>query len=442
MKGICMDKSNIAIVFSPGSSGLSILQILHANHIPCIAMDCRRAMGTRRIGTYSRCADYVQCPDPLDSEKAFIEFIYEFCKKQAAKPVLFPTLDHWAACLARYKSLLEEVALPCVGDLQAVDLFIDKKRFYQHYAPPSGSENAQSIRVPATWSWEEISKLNELPFPIAAKPTSKLSLLSADHSGLPAGISLANEKLRLSVLENNSSLKEFLTINRQYAQGLLFQEYIPGMADCMYSVGIYANSRAEILGLFTGKKIRGYPALYGDCTVGINHAVPQEVLSMVKSIVSETGYSGIAEFEFKRNADTGEFVLIEINPRPWSWIGITGACPDNLPLIAYEDLTGENLSFKSLSGVPHPAQENKQTNGQVLYVKVLQDCVNCLLLYARDYPPWKMNLGQWLKNIKAEKVVYSEFNEGDWPVAIMETVKVFLTNPAKALVKRFLKAFY
>jgi D-aspartate ligase len=426
-----MDNANIAIVFSPGSSGLGIIQILHANGVPCIAMDCKRLWGTRRIGTYSRYADYVQCPDPLDSERLFIEFVYDFCRKQTAKPVLFPTLDHWAVCLARHKDLLQEVSLPCAGNPEAVELFVDKERFYERYAPAAGPQSRQSVRVPATWSWEDISSLKDIPFPIAAKPKSKLSLSDPESGGLLRNISIPGEKLRLNVLENHSSLKDFLIANRQYSQGLLFQEYIPGMADSMYSVGIYANSRAEILGVFTGKKIRGYPALYGDCTVGINHAVPESALDMVKTIVSETGYSGIAEFEFKENADTGEFVLIEVNPRPWSWIGITGACPDNLPLIAYRDLCGG----------PVPTQEKKQANGQVLYVKVLQDCLNCLLLYARDYPPWRKSPGQWLKSIKAEKVVYCEFNEADWPVAGMQLVHVLIIDPLKALVKSILKVF-
>ena len=428
-----MDKPNSAIIFSPGSSGLSIIQILHANNIPCVAMDCRRPVGTRRIGTYSRYADYIKCPDPMENEQAFIDFVYAFCKKQPAKPVLFPTLDHWAICLARHKHLLEEVALPCVGNVEAVELFVDKERFYRNYASHRNKENdtqTQGIKIPATWTREDFRKLPDVPFPIAAKPRTKLSL--SNTSGYLRNISIAHEKLRLSVLEDYSSLKKFLNDNSQYTDGLIFQEYIPGMADCMYSVGIYADSQSKILGVFAGKKIRGYPALFGDCTVGINHNVPQNVLNMVESIVSETGYSGIAEFEFKKKADTGEFALIEINPRPWSWIGITAISPDNLPLIAYMELCGKEI----------PAQEKKQTNGQALYVKTLEDFVNCLVLYSGDYPPWRQSPGQWLRSLKAEQVIYAEFNEADWPVAIVQILSTLALNPAKAIAKRLLKAFF
>lgn len=427
-----MESSNTAIIFSPGSSGLSIIQILHANRIPCIAMDCKRPVGTRRIGTYSRYADYIECPDPLKHEQEFIEFIYDFCKKQTGKPVLFPTLDHWAICIARHKRLLEEVSLPCVGNVDAVELFVDKERFYKNYASrriPAKQKSIQSITIPATWTKEDLCTLSDIPFPIAAKPRTKLSL--SNSNGYLRNISVAHEKLRLSILEDSSSLKKFLHENSQYADGLIFQEYIPGMSDCMYSVGMYADRQSKILGIFTGKKIRGYPALFGDCTVGINHAVPQNVLDMVTSIVKETGYSGIAEFEFKKDAATGEFALIEVNPRPWSWIGITAISPDNLPLIAYMDLCGKKI----------PAQEKKQPNGQTLYVKILQDCVNCLFLYSRDYPPWRKSPGQWLNSLKAERVIYAEFNATDWPVAIIEILKILIINPIKDLVKKILKAF-
>lgn len=428
-----MENSNTAIIFSPGSSGLSMIQILHANHIPCIAMDCRRPIGTRRIGTYSRYADYMECPDPLDHEQEFIGFVYDFCKRQSMKPVLFPTLDHWAISLARHKHLLEEVALPCVGNIETVELFVDKEHFYKNYASlkrPTGQKCVQNIKIPKTWAWEDFCALSDIPFPIAAKPRTKLSL--SDNSGYLRNISIAHEKLRLSILEDDLSVKKFLNDNRQYADGLIFQEYIRGMTDCMYSVGIYADSQSNIPGVFAGKKIRGYPALFGDCTVGINHAVPQNVLDMVTSIVKETGYSGIAEFEFKKDAATGEFALIEINPRPWSWIGITAICPDNIPLIAYMDLCGKEV----------PVKEKKQTNGQALYVKVLQDFVNCLFLYSRNYPPWKQSPRQWLKSLKAEQVIYAEFNEADWPVASVQILKTLITNPLKALAKRILKAFY
>ena len=49
-------------------------------------------------------------------------------------------------------------------------------------------------------------------------------------------------------------------------------------------------------------------------------------LTLHIGIVKDLNYSGIAEFEYKKDLSTGRYRLIEVNPRSWSWIGITPAC--------------------------------------------------------------------------------------------------------------------
>ncbi|WP_269848919.1 hypothetical protein [Methanosarcina horonobensis] len=68
----------------------------------------------------------------------------------------------------------------------------------------------------------------------------------------------------------------------------------------MYTVGIYSNRHSEILGLFTGHKVRGYPAESGDCIIGECVKVPEYIIENTKRIVKELKYSGIAEFEYKK----------------------------------------------------------------------------------------------------------------------------------------------
>jgi D-aspartate ligase len=122
-------------------------------------------------------------------------------------------------------------------------------------------------------------------------------------------------------------------------------------------------------------------------------------------MVHDLGYSGIAEFEFKKDPLTGEFRLIEINPRSWSWIGITPACDVSLPWIAYADLTGvDSVEYT----------ESTVGNGEVVYLKLLADLRNCLHSYRKiGYPEYHMGLWAWLKEMSGKKRVYAEFSWDD-----------------------------
>jgi predicted ATP-grasp superfamily ATP-dependent carboligase len=382
-----------AIVFNCQYNGLSIIQELGQHGIQCVAMDNQRS-----IGTYSKYAKYIKCPDPLCSEEIFIRFLYDYCSKQNDKPVLFPTNDHWAVALAKHKETLSEVSIPCVADWETIDILIHKNKFYK-----TGQE--RGYLTPQTWNKESLKEISDSNFPLVAKPIFRRISSNTRINKLISNM----DRLRLTVLNTKDELNAFLNREYNFLEHLVFQEYIKGMSDSMYTVGIYASRNAEILGVFTGHKVRGYPAGNGDCVVGEQAPVPDYVIENTKRIVKDLHYTGIAEFEYKRNEMTGQYKLIEVNPRSWSWIGITPACGVSLPFIAYSDLSG--IPFKSL--------EVSKGMGTVKFVMVLQDLQNSLFKYKHDYPKWTKTFAEWINDIRADTTIYAEFNAGDWLVPLI-----------------------
>ena len=139
----------------------------------------------------------------------------------------------------------------------------------------------------------------------------------------------------------------------------------------------------------------------GNCVVGQAEELPPELKQMVRRMCKELGYHGIAEFEFKRDALTGEFKLIEVNPRSWSWVGITPVCGVSLPWLAYADLTGVE---------PVPYTESTVSSGSVKWVRLLDDLLNCLYFNQREgYPEWHMTPRRWWQTLNAERLVVAEF---------------------------------
>lgn len=384
-----------SFVFNCHYNGLSIIQELGRHGVPVYALD-----SVRSVGTASRYARYWPCPDPLCDEEAFIRFLIEKGGEFDQKPVLFPTNDHWATAIARHKSELEQWYLPCVADGPVVDLLIGKDRFYRWAME-------RNYPVPRLYSADEVLQGDGNIFPLIAKPIARRSPnLCVDHHDIDVFL----DTHRMTVIHNIPEFNQFITRYADYLDYFLFQEYVPGMADCMYTVGIYANRQHEVLGLFSGRKVRGFPPDIGDCVVGQAEKVPEEITACVKDMVRDLGYSGIAEFEFKKDPSTGKFRLIEINPRSWSWIGITPACGVSLPWIAYADLTGIE---------PVGYIESTVKNGEVVYLKIIEDLQNCLHSYRKiGYPEYHQSLPAWLKEMRGKKKVFAEFSWDDPSVAL------------------------
>ncbi|MEO9177181.1 MAG: hypothetical protein ABI317_16830, partial [Gaiellales bacterium] len=66
-------------------------------------------------------------------------------------------------------------------------------------------------------------------------------------------------------------------------------------------------------------------------------------------------YRGIAQTEFRQDADDGELRLMEVNPRLWQWHGLARACGVDLPRIAYEDVLGRP---------PAPVRSSRDDDGR------------------------------------------------------------------------------
>lgn len=378
-----------AFVFNCHYNGLSIIQELGRRGVRVYALD-----DVRSVGTFSRYARYVKCPNPLTHEQPFIELLLELGPRFAEKPVLFPTHDHWASAVSKHRERLSEFYRPCAAGWDCTRLLIEKSRFYA-WAEQRG------YPVPRTWAWDQAAQIPPEAFPLAVKPEYR----RISGSDPAAGRRLrALDRLRLTRLDSPAELRAFANSQAALLPHMIVQEYVAGLSDSMYTVGVYASADHRVCGLFTGRKLRGFPPDVGDCTAGQAEALPAELVEMVRRLAEEIGLEGIAEFEFKRDARTGQFRLIEVNPRSWSWVGITPACGVSLPWLAYQDLRGE----------PVTDSESQAATGSVKWAKTLDDLLNCLYFNQRaGFPEWSLSLAEWRASLKAGRRVWAEFAADD-----------------------------
>ena len=113
---------------------------------------------------------------------------------------------------------------------------------------------------------------------------------------------------------------------------VLVQEFVPGGDDQLYTCGAFRGGDQRLA--FTGRKLKQHPPTLGISRLSEAVEVP-EIVAGSLSLLEELGYEGVAQVEYKRDARDGAYRLMEVNARPWTWIGLATACGVNLPLAAH-----------------------------------------------------------------------------------------------------------
>lgn len=393
-----------AFVFDCGYNGLSVIQSLGRRGVEVFALDVRRSIGTR-----SRYAKFACCPDPLTNEQSFVQYLIDVGSQFSNKPLLFPTNDQWLLAVSRHKAILDEYFHCCAPDADAAELLLDKLAFGIWAAE-------QGIPVPRTWPAVDRVAVPLSSYPVVVKP-----LIRRKSGNDAKGVERANnaDSFRLRTCNTPIELNSALDDANRISVDCCIQEKVDGDSSSMYTIGIFAHEGIP-KGLFTGHKVRGFPPAFGDCIVGETWSAPATVTNYCKQIIETLRYSGIAEFEFMLDRCTGEYKLIEVNPRTWSWIGITPASGVDLPWLAYKHLVLRENVVYSASGME---------DGAVRYTKILQDFQNCLFWYKKEgWFHWHFGLRRWLRDYSGKKTVTAEFAMDDpWVslAAIWHALKIF-----------------
>ena len=183
---------------------------------------------------------------------------------------------------------------------------------------------------------------------------------------------------------------------------VLVQEFVPGADDQLYTCGVFRGAGQTLV--FTGRKLKQHPPVLGISRLSEAVEVPELVAGSVR-LLDELGYQGVAQVEYKRDGRDGVYRLMEVNVRPWTWIGLAEACGVNLPLAAHEwALAGGEGSDRSRESAGAPALA--QSGGR--WIWLLPEAVYTLRDLGRGQRP---DLRQW-RGLRAEAF----FSRDDpWP---------------------------
>ena len=135
----------------------------------------------------------------------------------------------------------------------------------------------------------------------------------------------------------------------------IVQEMVEGGDDHLLITACYMDRSSRCLGAFYAQKLVQIPEGFGTGCI-VRSVDRPELLEPTIRLLQSIGFSGVAEVEYKWDSATGEYKLIEVNPRPWDQHRLGKACGVDLIYMAYCDHAGlamppaTKASFRATSG--------------------------------------------------------------------------------------------
>ena len=171
--------------------------------------------------------------------------------------------------------------------------------------------------------------LNEDDFPSLHKLADEARFPVIVKLGVEAG--LPPEK-RYDIVNSHRELSVSIRRLRRYTPKPLIQEVVNGPG-----VGFEAlyDYDSRLVASFCHKRLREYPLSGGPSTFCESCHIPR-VEELGRRILDHLKWIGLAMVEFKLDQETGEPVLLEINPRPWGSMALPIRAGVEFPWLAYQ----------------------------------------------------------------------------------------------------------
>ncbi|MFC5277772.1 carboxylate--amine ligase [Halorubrum rubrum] len=328
-----------ALVSNAHVTGLGVARALDAHDVPVIALDRAAGDGTEPV-THDGLAPPSEAVDfagavtyPLDDLDGFREDVEAIVDAAGTEAVAFGCMDEWA--LAYAEADPAGVRLPYSG-IDTIDDVLNKSRLYAtceelgipypetHRLGGGSDGDAGDTGGIDEDALEEAA--DALGFPLVVKPARKREFEEAFGTNV---LTVADreefEEVVASAAAEGVEVMAQKRVDVATGRDHSLASYVPpsGVDDALAVVG---NAAVR------------YPLQFGTSCL-VETADEPVIEERALAVLDDAGYHGISEAEFVYDADREEFLLLDVNTRPWKWISLPVAAGANLPMAAYAAVT-------------------------------------------------------------------------------------------------------
>lgn len=300
--------STVAVVRSLGSVGVDTVVVSEADDTPA------------RYSAY--CDEFVSVPDPDEDLLAYKDALLDLASDEDVRTIV-PVREEDAYVLAKYRDEFERYVTLVCPPLSSLRQVHDRIQL---------AEAAESAGVPIPetrllddvddWSPELIVK-------------SRYNLLTSSYVD-----SLApDEVATVSRIEHTTpgEAPDGAMLIEEMGHEPIVQEYVRPEDEYMVAA-LYEDG--EPVASFQHRQVRGTSYL-GSGGVYRESVSDSELDEVARTLLEHLEWHGLACLEYIRDAETGEFKLVEINPRMWQSLASTVRMGADFPLYYWLAATGE-----------------------------------------------------------------------------------------------------
>jgi predicted ATP-grasp superfamily ATP-dependent carboligase len=241
-------------------------------------------------------------------------------RENGAMPVLLYGSDDALDLIYPNRDRLGRVFRMLLNDAGVAEALLEKDRF-QSFA------EARGLPVPRSLPWDELAAFEGS---VVVKPSAKADWHA---SSLKKSI-FGYAKALVFETGAEAAAHKGVTLHRDE---LTCQEYVPGDDTCIWSYHAVADETGAVLDSFIGRKIRTHPPRAGESAF-IEMAHDDELRELGARIAAQVPLKGVFKMDFKRDARTGRWYLLEVNARCNLWHYLGTANGINLPGVACQYL--------------------------------------------------------------------------------------------------------
>lgn len=311
-----------ALIVGSDFKALAVVRSLARLGVACAVVDSdpRAAWYSRRVQSRYRWRGSMG--DPV-----LASFLQQLAVKRGMRDwMLFPMQDDVLEVVARHHDQLAEfyrLVTPRWSELSR----LHDKRLLHVLAHSAG------VPTPLTWYPHDSRELQHLArtieYPVVVKPAISIGLQTA----LRRKALVAHDAEQLSAQFQTAS--DAVPMN-----ALMVQELLPGGAQGQVSAAYFCINGAPAA-LMTARRVRQYPIDFGLSSSFVEAVPVPEITALASRVLQVSGLTGLAEAEFKCDPRDGLYKLLDVNVRPWSWIGLCERSGLDFAAIQYRWVCGE-----------------------------------------------------------------------------------------------------
>lgn len=274
------------------------------------------------------CDERIRLCSPYDDVIAYKDALLGIAARSDVRTIL-PLRPPDPYVLTTYREEFEEHVSVPVPSAETLSVINDRMRLYEA-AVDAG------VPVPDTWQFEEFDRWNEeviiksrYNYLTAAQVPSYTSSESSTQKDI-IHVAAGNEPDRdaiVSAMEHNPLVQGYVRNEDQYVFGALYDH-------------------GEPVATFQHRQIRGN-SYTGGGGVYRESVYDPELETVGRTLLNNLDWHGIACVEYAKDEITGEYKLLEINPRFWQSLPCAVRAGADFPAFYWLQATGQRASIDS-----------------------------------------------------------------------------------------------